>query len=401
MNLLSKTTLATLLSLSLSPAMAYSLYDGAPPIGLPKSQAIHYSAHIGWGWDNNINSSSTDEESSLFSNFSLTASASNVEATTTYSYDARIGGTVYESDANNTTDTLFADCSLTANISHQINSRSSISSNLSLTYSPQPDYSSSISSTNIRGDVLNWDASLGYSYSIDSRWSLSANTSYSGNLYGDDQFSADDREYLTIGGGANYIYSTLTTYSLNASAQLDVRQAGPKSDSLYLTAELNTSLSPISSMSFSMGLQFKQISSEDNLYPTIDISYRRTLPEGMSLSFYISLDNENIDTYKGNSGTYLSDAAWRLGVTLSKTLTPRITASLSTSMNISSYSDATTQNGERLADQTSISVNISPSINYKISENLSTSLNYNFTHANKEAGDYYRGSISGSFNYSF
>jgi len=396
-----KITLASLITLAFSPAMAFSLFDGAPPIGLPVSKTINYSAHLAFGWDDNINASSDNRESSPFANFSISANTSEVEAATTYTYNARLGGTLYESDANNTSDTLFADCSLTASISHQIDSTRTVSANLSLTYSPQPDYSNGISSTNVRGDVFNWDAAMSYSHSIDTRWSLSANASYSGNIYGDNKYSADNREYLSVGGSVNYVCTTLTTYSLNVSGQFDVHQVGMAANSLYISASVKTSLSPISSISVSGGIQMKNISDENNFYPTLDISYNRTLPEGMSLRFYVSLDNENINAYQAHIGTYRSDAAWRTGASLTKPLTSLFIATLDFSLNSSSYTDAITQQGSTLNDKTSITVNITPSINYKITSNLSAIFTYNYTIANDDGGDYNRSKISSALSYSF
>jgi len=396
-----KITLSSLIALAFSPAMAFSLFDGAPPIGLPESKTINYNAHLAFGWDDNINASSDNRESSPFANFSISANTSEVEAATTYSYNARLGGTLYESDANNTSDTLFADCSLTASFSHQIDSARTVSANLSLTYSPQPDYSNGISATNVRGDVLNWDIALSYSHSLDTRWSLSGNTSYSGNVYGDNEYSSDNREYISVGGSINYVCSTLTTYSLNVSGQFDVHQIGKAANSLYVSGTVKTSLSPISSVSVTGGIQMKNIASENNFYPTMDISYNRSLPEGTSLRFYVSLDNENIDTYQANSGTYLSDASWRTGATLTKRLTSLFSVAFDFSLNTSYYGDAITQEGATLNDKTSITVNFTPSISYNITSTLSATLSYNYTIANDQGGDYNRSKISSSLSYSF
>lgn len=385
--------------LALSTAQAFSLYDVAPDIGLTPDKEITYSANITLGYDDNVNGT-PNKEGSIYSRFGLSASKSASDAMTTISWTANVGGTLYSKDADDTDNKSFADINLGLSVSHTIDAKSSNRINLHFSITPELDYSNGISGSSREGDSVNWSLSDTYSRKLDARKSLSLSAGYSGNIYLNDLYSVDDREYATCSASLSYQASSLTSYSLSLSSQFDFRRYGFDSENVYMTAGMSKTLSSVSSMGMTVGAQLKFIGGETGLYPTFNFSYRRQLSTGVSASAYIGLQNENVDTYLYSSGggvDYLSDMTWRIGGNISKTLSARMSANAGCSMIFAQYRDGTSSASDR--DETTYNLNVG--LSYKFNDSLTGSLNYAYTIANEDAGDYNRNTIYGSLSYSF
>lgn len=384
---------------SLLAPMSYglSLYDTAPPIGLPESYAVKYGAYIGVGYDDNLNSTKHNRKGGGYAKAQLRASYADYESVTKLSYDASLGCTLYNKEAYGTQQQLFSDSSLTVRLNHAFSSQSSWSSFLSLRYTPEPDYSNYISAPRSQGDCFNWSFSNSYSQAIDSRWSWTLGVGYSGNIYTQSEYKVDDRQYLSCTASLSYRYSNRTTVSGSVSGRYDMREHGLDSRNLYLNATVNHALSSIASMSVSLGAQLKDIDGETSLYPNIRFGYNRKLTEGLNASAYLSLDNENIDTYVG-TGNYLSDLTWRLGANLSYVLSPTVSFYGGGSLIFADYSKGTNHLGGTEVTTWSLSAGM----NYRFTESLTGTIGYVYTHASGDNGyGYYRNVISAGLTYSF
>ncbi len=379
-------------------AQAFSLYDTAPAIGLAQNASLKYTASITTGYDSNVNGLSQQGDGSMYVRFGLGASQSENDSMTRITWSARVGGSLYNKNADGTDDNTFADVNLACTINHTIDEQSSNNLALRFSITPDLDYSNGISSANREGDSMNWSVSDSYSRKLDGKKSLSFNLGYSGNIYLSDVYNVDDREYMSVGSSLSYKESNLRSYSLNASGQFDFRRFGLDSQNIYLTGSMQQTLSDVSSMGLEAGGQVKFIEGTVKLYPTFRASYRRTVAKGLSFSAYAALDNENVDTYRYSfGGNYLSDMTWRIGGTLSKQLNTRMSLNGGYSIIISQYSD----NDLGRADSDEITYNANLGLSYTINSSTSCSINYSYTIANEDAGDYARNTISGSLNYSF
>ncbi len=381
----------------LSPAaFALSLYDTAPPIGLPESYAIRYNANLSAGYDDNLNSSSDNKKGGGFVRFGFGGSASDQESVTRMHYTFRVGGKLYDENAYGTNQQFFSESSLSASLSHSFGAGSVYTAAFSLSYTPEPDYANGISAAASQGECLNWNLSNSYSRAIDSRWSWSANLGYSGNIYTQSEYKHDDRQYLTGGMSLNYRHSTLTSYNLSASGSYDFRDAGYNSQNINLTAGVNHSLSPVSSVNASLGTQVKFIDGDVNLYPTVRMGYNRKLTEGLSVSSYLSLYNENVNTYRQGGGNYLSDLALRVGANMTYVLTPTVSFNFGLSLLSSQYSD-----GEGMQDSSETTWTVTAGMSYRLTERITSNVSYTFTDANEDAGSYQRNVVSAGLNYAF
>ncbi len=388
---------ALLLAGLLAPSsFALSLYDTAPPIGLPESHAIMYSAYASMAWDDNINSSSEDEQSAMRYSFGVRASYSDQESADRIGYKVQLGGRLYDKAPEGNNQRLFCDSSLHADFSHTFSDQSVYTTSLNMSYRQDPDFANGISSAHDQGECFNWSWSHVYSRAIDTRWSWSINASYSGNTYTRGEYKTDDRQYVNAGGTLSYRASGLTTYSLSTTYRHDMRSHGLDSENIYLNAGISHALSPVSSVSATAGVQCKFIDGRQNFYPNIRLGYNRRIVEGLSVRFYASYDNENVNTYRaGNS--YLSDQTLRVGTDLSYALTHKVTFNAGFSMLNSRYSKHT----GNAADHTELTWCFNAGMGYKFTKNLSGSVDYRFTKASRRAGDYDRSVLSTGLTYNF
>lgn len=381
-------------------AHAFSLYDTAPSVGLPQSHAIKYNTYVRLGYDSNMDSSYSDETASCYVNAGLGASYADFESVNKISYNFNIGATKYLKESEGSGKSMYADCGLSASIAHSISARSTYMASLSLTYSPEPDYASGISASRRQGDCLYWSFNNSYNQSIDARWSWNVSAGYSGNLYSETEYQSDDRQYLNCGAGLNYRSSELLTYQVNFSYRFDRRDVGYNSDNYTVTLGFSRSLDPVSSCSGSLGLQTKQIHGDVILSPNLHLGYNRKVTEGLSMNTYLSLSNENVDTYRVN-GNYLSDMTWRLGANCSYRLSPDVAFNFGLSLVQSKYSEGT----RGMADETNITVNPSVGMSYNFSSDMVGSINYSYTWYNTDragtSDGYNRHNISTGLTYTF
>ena len=383
-------------------AGAISLYDTAPSVGLPESHAAKYNVYARFGYDTNMNASSVDEQASSYINAGFGASFADYESVDKISYRFNLGATRYsKASSASSSKKMYADCGLTASIVHAFTSRSSYSASLSVTYSPEPEYASGISASRRQGDCLNWSFSNSYNQSIDSRWSWNVNGTYSGNLYSETEYQDDNRQYVSGGAGLIYRASELLSYNTNLTYRRDLREKGYNSDNITVTAGFSRSLDPVSSCSGSIGLQTKYVHNDSILSPVVNLGYNRRVAEGFSANFYLSLSNENVDTYRGVGANYLSDLTWRVGANCSYTLSPDVSFTFGLSLMRSSYTKGT----GRLEDETNTTIIPNVGMTYRFSEKLYGSIEYRYTwyESDRDSGgiDYTRHNISTGLTYNF
>lgn len=384
---------------------AISLYDTAPAIGLPESEAVKYvlSAHV--GYNDNINSTHR-KTSSLYTGASLNTTYSDFESTTKTHYNATLGATYYLKRAYSTNNRWFSNTSVGGGISHSFSDRCTYSLNASLRYQPEPDYSNNISASRAQGDCFNWSLSNAVTRAIDSRWSWTANVAYTGNFYSEKTYQYDDRQYIHGGVSLSVRTSELVSYSFNLNYRKDLKRSnyGYNSDNFYATLGTNRSLSPYSSMNVSAGVQQKYIHGEKIWSPTLRAGYNRKVAEGFSVNFYASLDNENVNTYRGSVGSYLSDPSWRMGFSGSYTWTPDVSVNFGCSYYVSNYSRG--EGGLQSYSTYSVSPNVG--ISFRMTDHLRGNLHYSYSISDSSGGygtsrgyKYSRNNISFSTSYTF
>lgn len=381
------------------PAVAYSLYDAAPMIGLMESSAVTYSASVNMGYDTNPYSApSGDEEGRMYANGSISTSFADIESVNKLVYSASLGATYYFGEDEGTK--WYSDCSASLSFSHAFSARSRYSANVSLSYQPEPDYANGISAANRRGDVFTWSLNNSYKESIDSRWSWSVDAGVRGVQYSESSYTYDNRHYLTGGLNLHYRESALMTYVLSTSYQYEIREKGYNSENVFINGGFDRSLDPFSSISVRVGAQLKMIEEENYVNPTVNIAYNRRMTEGLSMRFFVSYKDENVDTYRAGR-SYYSAPSWRAGLSGTYRVSPDVAYNFGLTCMLTTY-----EKGELgLSDETRMSWNPYVGMDYALSNNATANITVRYYYSDYDGDStgykYDRWNISAGIRYKF
>lgn len=397
-----------LLFCSTAGAYGLSLYETAPAIGLPESHAIRNAVHWRLGYDTNPSTSynrngNKKKKSSAYTNASLSSSYSDIESIDKISYKAHAGATYYFDSDQHNGQKWHADCGLTASMSHSFSAQSRNSISTSLTYKPEPEYDDSYSNHGRRGDCFTWNIHDNYSQAIDSRWSWHVGANYSGTKYTSDTATSwnDDRQYIGVNTGFSYKESDRTSYSVTASTREELRRYGVNTHSYHFTLGANHSISPVSSMHASLGLQAKVFQRKVHVSPTLSGSYNRVVAEGVNVNFFTNFSNENTDSYRGNGSSYRDVYTLRSGLRCSYAYTPTVSYNFGASLHSSFYGGG--QNNMKKEDRHTY--DFSTGMTYKFSDTLTGNIRLTFSHSNygRQNGNYSYNRLNSScgISYSF
>lgn len=380
-------------------AVAFSLYDAAPIVGVPESYAIRYNAYLNVGYDDNVNNSVNDKKSGGYVRFGVGASYADYESVTRLSYNAKIGAQLYNETAYGTDNRMFSDMSFNAKLTRTLGRGSVYSAEVSLSYTPEPEYSGYYSNVGVDSSRLNWGISNVYSQPIDERWSWNVSLAYSGCVYDNDMYYQDDRMYLTPGLGLSYKASERTTYGISTTYRYEFRQEGSDSESVFVTGNVSHLLSPVSSFTARVGAQYKMVGSWGEWTPTLQASYRRELAEGLSINAYANYSNENVDSYNWyNNSNYRSVNTWRLGVAMRYVYTHRVSFGAYASIYSADYSNS--DKGSRGYSNDCWTVGCS--MDYIIDKNLTATVGYSYENNEySTSGAAKRNRITTGLKYSF
>lgn len=379
-----------------SVAGAVSLYDTAPPIGLPVSHAVQYGAYINVGWDSNPNSWSHGDDSA-YTSFGVRATYAEYESVNRAAYNANIGGIYYFKDAYGADQQMFSDISLSGSLSHSMGSGSTLSLSGNVSYRAEPNYADGISNSRAQGDVFSWGVSALYSRPVDARWSWNLGVNTDGYYYAEEQYQIDDRYYVGARTGLSYKYTERTSFNGDLSWRFDGRNHGYNANNIYAGVGVAHSIDSVSSVSASVNAQFKIIDGDTSVYPNVRLGYNRRLTDVLNMNFYVSLDNENVNTYLYDGSSYLSNTTWRSGLRLTYSITPQVSVFGGADLLFSDYSKGT--NG--LADSNQRTYSVNCGFSYAVTKSLTWTTSYKYTQGNKDAGDYTRNIVQSGLSYSF
>lgn len=375
--------------LCLTPgAFAFSLYDSAPTVGLPESQAAAYSLNLRAGYDTNPGCNTGRKRGSAFANASLSTTYRDIEATDKITYEARLGATYYfakEDPMSHGGADWKSDCMVGATLTHAFSAMSQNTIGARVTYKPEPDYDNGISAHNRRGNCLTWNVHDTYHQAIDSRWSWNVGASYSGTRYEDKGYGNfnDNRQYINGSAGLAFRASEQTTYTANFSAGRRLRQKGLDSNTYTLTVGINQAIDTMSSYNITVGVQDTVIVGENRFSPTMSAAYNRQVTEGLSMRAYVRFSNENTDSYRGNNLSYKDVLTWRIGADATYRISPDLSVKCGGTLLFSDYRAG--QQG--LAGENRTCYDAHVSLNYKFSNSLTgdISCRYNAGHYDRKA----------------
>lgn len=369
---------------------AYSLYDAAPVVGLPESYNIEYTAQFRVGYDSNVNWSSHDEDASPYVNASIGARYADMESVNKLTYNVRLGLTHYVGlDDDSSLAETRGDCMLNAGVVHAFDSANTLSSSLNATYSPRPDYADGYSPVYCQGDMLSLSQVNVYSHALDSRWSLNGSLAFRMISYSEAIEQSDDRYYFDAGVGASYRESSIMTYKVNLSYSRELRRKGLDSDRYIATVGFQRALDPFSSCGADVGVAARAYSQKTVWSPSVNVSYRRKLTEGLNAQVFASYADENAGSYAGDQ-SYLKNNTFRFGSRVSYILSPDVTYSFGVAYIMTERSSATAGGRDYSCD----SYEIDAGIDYGFTRQLRGSIKVSYSDLSRE----YKGLSENSAN---
>ena len=359
---------------------ASSLYDVTPRVGLLESTPLRWSFTLSAGYDDNVNAvskSNPNYESSSFVGFLLGSSYSNQDSRTQLSYNVSLGGDVYTRNVHGRSDQVVGNSSVSMQLVHAFDSTLRYTMNNSVAYTPDPNYADGISASRRQGNTFTFNTSHTIGKSLDPRWALNTNMSYSGILYSEGDYKDDNREYVNIGESLSFRASERTSYIANASGQFVLRQEGYDNQNLYTTVGVQHALSPLSNVSLNAGTQIKmQQGFGTKIYPTLSGGYNRVVTDSSTVSFYFSYNNESVGTYYAGRN-YGSNSTWRLGASCNQRLTHVLSLNYGASAMFSDY----TMGEAGLGDRQQTTYNLNVGLSWRLDRAWSVSVSYAYTHA--------------------
>ncbi len=381
---------------------ASSLYDVTPRVGLLESMPLKWSFSVNAGYDDNVNAvakGSASYESSSFVGFVLGSSYSNQDARTQLTYNARLGGDVYTRNVRGRSGQVVGNSSVSMQLTHAFDSTLRYTMNNSVAYTPDPNYADGISSSRRQGNTFTFSTAHTVGKSLDPRWAMNTNVSYSGILYSESEYKDDNREYVNVGESLSFKASERTSYIANLSGQFVMRQEGYNNQNIYTTVGVQHALSPLSNVSLNVGTQVKlQEGFGNKLYPTLSGGYNRVVTDSTSVNFYFSYNNESVGTYYAGRN-YGSNSTWRLGVACNQRLTHVLSLNYGASAMFSDY----TMGESGLGDHKETTYNLNVGLSWRLDRAWSVGISYAYTNADLGgfAAPYHRNVYSVSTTYTF
>lgn len=360
-------------------AHGQSLYDLAMPIGLEESLPLKWNANVSFGYDDNVNATSSSrygKQESAYGSLGIGASMSNYDSRTQYSFDMNLGLISYFSKLSDGTEQVMSNSKVNGRLTHHFDSTMSYSASVSLAWQPEPDYGTGISASRRMGDYLYVYLNNSLSKAWDTRWSTTFGVSGSLLAYQENVGKSDNRDYLTLYVNNRYKWTERLAVSLNVSGTYCDRKYGLDDKSLFLMGGLEYALTANTSATLLVGPQFKFIDGTTKCYPSVEGAINHRVSDRLSVRGFVRYANEANNTYYGSGRNFLSNESWRVGASSTWQFTPRFSASLEGNFISSHYNRSTASN---LSSYTQDTFNVNTGLYFKMTEALTAQVTYSFT----------------------
>ncbi len=356
-----------------------SLYDLAMPIGLEESLPLKWNANVSFGYDDNVNATSSSlfgRQESAYSSFGIGATMSNYDSRTQYSFDMNLGLITYFSKLSDGTEQVMSNSNVNGRLTHHFDSTMSYSASVSLAWQPEPDYENGISASRRMGDYLYVYLNNSLSKAWDSRWSTTVGFNGTVLAYQENVGKSDNRDYLSLYVNNRYKWTERLAVSMNVSGTYCDRKYGLDDKSLFLMGGVEYALTANTSATILVGPQFKFIDSTTRCYPSVEGAINHQVSDRLALRAFVRFANEDNSTYYGEGRNFRSNESWRVGASSTWQFTPRFSVSLDSNFISSRYDQSTASN---LSNYTASTFNVNTGFYFKVTEALTAQATYSFT----------------------
>ncbi len=359
-------------------AQGQSLYSLAGPVGLEESLPLKWSFSVSGGYDDNVNASNRAEfqDDSAFIMANVGVALANYDSITQYSFKASLGAIFYLKDMEGDTNETLSNSTLSANLSHSFSPTLRYSGSFSLAWQPEPNYSNGIANSRRQGDYIYGHVSSSLSKAWTTRWSTTGTISYSTLQYQEEASEIDNRDYITLGVNNRFKWTERLALSLNYRLSFCQREYGSDEHSNYLLAGVEYALDQYTTATLRVGPQFKYVDHYgSHTYPSAEFGLNHRMTDRFSLGMFVRYSNEATDTYRGVGSTYSSNESWRVGINSTFKLTHRVSLNAGLNLVNADYSRS-----RGMTDTTTLTVNAYAGVSMMLTNVLSLDARYSYTH---------------------
>lgn len=374
---------------SLGLASAQGLYDLAPNDEAQESSPISWSAGVSYNYDNNVTptvvagSPGYKEDASSISAY-VGASMVNITSMSTYSIVARVGANTYlDSPSAAGVDDVNYQARLGLNWSHNVSERLRFSSNNSLAFELEPDYSYGYASDRQFEEYLYYSSNNSVGYRWTERFATYTSLGISGLVY-DSVGSANDRTNFSFNQQFRYTVSEKTNWTLDYGHTWS-SASGTASDSgnHVITAGIEHRFSPYSVLVLKAGAQIRSVNGgADTTSPYFNAAIRTQVNEQFRVSIFARYSVEDYGT-SFPTYTYDSNRTLRSGVTASYVVSPRLTMNAGANLLLNNMGDGRlVPSGTSRSDADIELINLYLGCSLKLSDRIYATASYNWTDSN-------------------
>lgn len=303
---------------------------GSAPVGTTTSDAsgfgkrpLHLTFDIRFGYDDNVNTSSTNRQESAFTNVQFGLNYRMASPRSTWNVGLGAGFVYYFDSSANGRSTDF-NIVWNSAFSYKLTPRLTFNSSTYLTYQSQPDYSIPGLVDRRAGDYFYIQSSYGLTYQWSRRFATVTTFKPVFVKYIDEPFATqqDRSEYFFTQEFRFLLQPTVTLVGEYRFGYIDYQDISLDSRAHYVVAGIDTTLSPRFKLGFRLGAEFRDYvqnlrGSESGPYAEANLSY--DYARNSNLTFTLRYGIEQTDVV----GTTNRDS-FRLGVNLRHQFTPRI-----------------------------------------------------------------------------
>jgi hypothetical protein len=391
--------------------------------GLFSRLPFHLSASVRSGYDDNVNTSSVNQEGSPFSGANLSLTYDFGTPRTKLSLGAGAGVTYYWDKISTAgTNNYDTNENLSFSLTHKVNPRLTLSTVDYLTYQSEPDFSISQGVNHRSGNFFFTEDKFSADYLWTPRFSTSTSYTFTALNYDDIATGIFEDRFENVFGNefrfliwpttsliAEYRFE-LVNYThegeviapavfINGVKVAPATRLERDSTTQYLLAGFDHIFNPRFSVTFRGGAQFRDFSQGSNeSSPYFEGTLKYVLGKQTSVAWTNSYGLEASDAAQSQSRQ-----TFRTGVTAKHDFTPRISGNLAAYYENDDYKGTTTSLGTVNPSFTQQSLDIAVSLRYAVTRSLGLEAGYNYTDVTSDMNftDYSRNRYWGGVNFNF
>jgi len=375
---------------------AQGLLGISPEVGDPKILPLSYGVSAGFGYDSNVNTTSSNETSSTFGEASARTRYANGTDRTYLTLDLS-GGLVHYFDQDEGFDDTFYNARFGVGLSHAFTSRLLMRNNAYVSYQIEPDYRIGQSISRRSDQFWFLYNSLMFDYAWTERVSTTTGydiqyVNYENALVG----AFEDRTRHQFLQNIRYALTQQTGIRGEYRFGYTDYKSGAEATSHYALGGIDHAIDEFTAIIVMVGAEFRETRGRgidsDKVAPFAEVGLTRDLDDRSSLRWANRLGYE--DSQIGLHGTNYS---YRSSLDYLYQLTSKVTSNIGLV-----YNHAKFEGGPAGSRKDNIFV-ISLGLEYAIRDNVGIGAGYNFTtlNSNAEAQDYDRHRVNMSVNASF